>query len=134
MGARLRFEIFPSDIDRTLRFYLDVLAFGVVRDERQADPPYLAMRRDDVHLGAVSRPPIADPQARRPPTGVELVLEVDSIDVEHDRISATGWPIIEELTLRPWDLWDFRLLDPDGYYWRITELAPREELRNRGRG
>jgi uncharacterized glyoxalase superfamily protein PhnB len=27
----------------------------------------------------------------------------------------------ETLTARPWGLRDFRLLDPDGYYWRITE-------------
>ena len=128
MGARLRCEIFPSDVDRTLRFYVDVLAFDVVRDERQADPPYLAMRRADVHLGAVGRPPVAEPDTRRPPTGVELVLEVDDVDAEHVRISATGWPITEDLTLRPWGLWDFRLLDPDGYYWRITGLAPRAAL------
>ena len=126
MGARLRCEIFPSDVDRTLRFYVEVLAFDVLRDERRADPPYLGMRRADVHLGAVGGPPVAEPEARRPPTGVELVLEVDDVDAEHDRISGTGWPVAEDLTLRPWGLRDFRLLDPDGYYWRITELAPRE--------
>jgi len=126
VAARLRCEIFPRDVDRALRFYVDVLAFGVVRDERRADPPYLAMRRGEVHLGAVGRPPVADPEARRPPTGVELVLEVDDVDAERARISATGWPISEDLTLQPWGLWDFRLMDPDGYYWRITEPAPRD--------
>ena len=83
-------------------------------------PPYLALRRADVHLGAGARRSIPDTEARRPPIGVELVLEVDDIDSEHDRISATGWPMTEGLTRRPWGLRDFRLLDPDGYYWRIT--------------
>jgi lactoylglutathione lyase len=121
VGARLRCEIFPSDLDRTLQFYVDVLGFEVVRDERQADAPYLALRRADVQLGAAVRGSIPDAEARRPPIGVELVLEVDDIDAEHDRISATAWPIAEGLAPRPWGLRDFRLVDPDGYYWRITQ-------------
>jgi lactoylglutathione lyase len=121
VGAAFRCEIFPSDVDETLRFYVDVLAFDVVRDERRADPPYLALRRGDVRLGAAARPPVADPAARQPPTGVELVLEVDDVDAEHGRVAATGWPVLEAPTLRPWGLRDFRLLDPDGYFWRITE-------------
>jgi lactoylglutathione lyase len=121
VGARLRCEIFPSDLDRTLRFYVDVLCFDVVRDERQAETPYLALRRGDVRLGAVARAPITAAEARRPPLGVELVLEVDDVDAEHDRISVTTWPMTESLTLRPWGLKDFRVVDPDGYYWRITE-------------
>jgi len=124
VSARLRCEIFPSDLDRTVRFYAVVLGFDIVRDERHADPPYVAMRRADVHLGAVNRPPTAEPEVRQPPTGVELVLEVDDLDAEHGRISTTGWPMTEDLTLRPWGLRDFRLLDPDGYYWRITEPSP----------
>jgi catechol 2,3-dioxygenase-like lactoylglutathione lyase family enzyme len=127
MGVTLRCEIFPSDLDRTLRFYVDVLSFDVVRDERRADPPYVAMRRADVHVGAAARPPIPNAADRRPPTGVELVLEVDDVDTEHDRIRATGWPITEDPALRSWGLRDFRLLDPDGYYWRITERAPRHD-------
>jgi lactoylglutathione lyase len=122
VGAGVRCEIFPSDLDRTLRFYVDVLGFDVVRDERLAEAPYLALRRGDVRLGAAARAPIPDAEARRPPIGVELVLEVDDVVAEHDRISATAWPMTESLTGRPWGLRDFRLVDPDGYYWRITEM------------
>jgi catechol 2,3-dioxygenase-like lactoylglutathione lyase family enzyme len=125
--VKLRCEIFPSDLDRTLRFYVDVLGFDVAHDGRQKDPPYLTMRRGEVHLGAASRPAIAEPEARRPPVGVELVLEVHDLDAEHARILATGWPITEELTRQPWGLRDFRLRDPDGYYWRITELKTPQD-------
>jgi lactoylglutathione lyase len=127
VGARLKCEIFPTDLDRTLRFYVDVLAFEVVRDDRRADAPYLEMHRADIRLGAAARPPIADAEARRPPVGVELTLEVDDLDAELARISATGWPMTEGLTRRPWGLRDFRLLDPDGYYWRITEPYPSQD-------
>jgi lactoylglutathione lyase len=121
VGARLRCEIFPGDLDRTMRFYADVLAFDVVRDEREADVPYLAMHREDVHLGAAARPRVPDADARRPPVGVEVTLEVDDLAAEHDRILTTGWPTTEGLTPRPWGLRDFRLVDPDGCYWCITE-------------
>jgi uncharacterized glyoxalase superfamily protein PhnB len=60
---------------------------------------------------------------RRPPTGVELVLEVDDVDADHARVSAAGWPLAEPLTHRPWGLRDFRLVDPDGYYWRVTDAT-----------
>jgi lactoylglutathione lyase len=119
--ARLRCEIFPSDLDRTLQFYVDVLRFEVVRDEREAEWPHLALRRGDVRVGAAERSPVDAPDARRPPTGVELVLEVDDIEAELDHVASAGWEVSEPLTAQPWGLRDFRLHDPDGYYWRITE-------------
>ena len=60
-------------------------------------------------------------------TGVELVLEVDDLDEEHARVTAAGWPLAEDLADRPWGLRDFRLLDPSGYYWRVTSRAPHPE-------
>ena len=123
MPCTLRCEIFPADMDASVRFYVDVLAFDVVRDERAADPPYAALRRGHVHLGASGRALVADPEQRRPPVGVELVLEVDDLRAERRRVADASWPVDEEITLRAWGLRDFRLLDPDGYYWRLTTQA-----------
>jgi lactoylglutathione lyase len=55
--------------------------------------------------------------------GVEIVLEVDDLEVERNRVESAGWPVLEDLTTRPWGLTDFRLLDPSGYYIRITTSA-----------
>jgi catechol 2,3-dioxygenase-like lactoylglutathione lyase family enzyme len=88
MPATLRCEIFPADLDATAAFYVDVLGFEIVRDERDREAPYLALRRGDVQLGAARRPTVA-----------------------------------EDVTARPWGLRDFRLLDPDGWYWRLTTRA-----------
>ena len=60
---------------------------------------------------------------RLPPAGVELVLEVDDVGAERDRVVAAGWPLGEDLQARPWGLTDFRILDPAGYYLRITDRA-----------
>jgi uncharacterized glyoxalase superfamily protein PhnB len=54
---------------------------------------------------------------------VELVLEVDDVAAERDQITAAGWPMAEDLRARPWGLRDFRVLDPAGYYLRITDRA-----------
>jgi catechol 2,3-dioxygenase-like lactoylglutathione lyase family enzyme len=118
--AKLRCEIFPADLDRSADFYMRVLGFALLRDERTDDEPYIYLQRGDVRVGALSSPVAVVDGSRRPPVGVELVLEVDDLEAEHARIVAAGWPLHDELCDRPWGLRDFRLLDPDGYYWRIT--------------
>jgi lactoylglutathione lyase len=120
MTEKLRCEIFPADLDLTVDFYVRVLAFTLLRDERHDEVAYIHMRRGDVFVGARGQTG-ADPDAvRRPPVGVELVLEVDDLDAERERVVAAGWPLSDDLTEQSWGLRDFRLLDPDGYYWRIT--------------
>ena len=121
MTMTLRFEIFPDDLGPTADFYTRVLGFRLVRDERDAETAYLALERDQVRIGAAARPVTADRNRRRPPTGVELVLEVDDVQAELDRVHRSGWPLEEDIVLRPWGLRDFRILDPSGYYLRITE-------------
>ena len=123
MGATLRCEIFPADLDATVSFYVSVLGFTLVRDERDQPAAYVALARDAVLVGAAARPEIPGRGQRRPVTGVELVLEVDDLDEEYARVTAAPWPLTEDLADRPWGLRDFRLLDPSGYYWRITGRA-----------
>jgi lactoylglutathione lyase len=77
-----------------------------------------------VRVGAARREIPAAQAARRPPGGVELVLEVDDVAGERDRVLAAGWPLEEDLRERPWGLTDFRILDPAGYYLRVTGRAP----------
>jgi lactoylglutathione lyase len=120
MAASLRFEIFPADLNRTVDFYVRVLDFVLIRDERSETPAYIYLERGAVRIGAVRNLDAVPEGVRRPPIGVELVLEVDDLDSERTRIVGAGWPLADDLTERPWGLRDFRLLDPDGHYWRIT--------------
>lgn len=76
-----------------------------------------------MHVGAARRAGPAVRAERRPPIGVELVLEVDDIATKRDRVVAAGWPLEEDLQDRPWGLKDFRILDPAGYHLRITGRA-----------
>ena len=122
MPSSLRLEIFPADLNATVRFYVDLLGFSLVDDRRTDELPYLSFQRDEIRIGAVTVPGgIA--AHRQPPTGVEIVLEVDFLHAERDRIRHAGWPIVEDIKRRPWGLQDFRVLDPDGYYLRFTSKA-----------
>ncbi|GAA2006742.1 VOC family protein [Microbacterium ulmi] len=120
-ATTLRCELFPDDIGVSVAFYRDVLGFELERDERDADAPYATLRRGDVRLGLARRPPVENSSVRRPPAGVELVLEVDDLVAERARVLAAGWPLDDDLVRRPWGLTDFRVVDPSGYYWRLTD-------------
>jgi predicted enzyme related to lactoylglutathione lyase len=116
----LRFEIFPEDLDVIVDFYTRVLRFRLTEDRRGEPDAYVALQRGSVRVGAL-RSAASDARAARvPPAGVELVLEVDDVAGERDRVVAAGWPLEEDLQDRPWGLTDFRILDPGGYYLRIT--------------
>jgi predicted enzyme related to lactoylglutathione lyase len=135
MELTLRFEIFPDDLDATVDFYTRVLRFTVVKDERGDPSPYVALTRGSVQVGALRAELTGDVRAaRRPPAGVELVLEVDDVTGERDRVVAAGWPLSEDLQDRSWGLTDFRILDPAGYYLRITDRAAHGTVHRRNPG
>ncbi|MGH3189552.1 MAG: VOC family protein [Streptosporangiaceae bacterium] len=119
----LRFEIFPDDLDATVDFYMRVLRFRLISDRRGQPDEYVALQRGSVRVGAARRMVPDARAARVPPAGVELVLEVDDVAAERDQVTAAGWPLAEDLQHRPWGLEDFRILDPAGYYLRITGRA-----------
>lgn len=121
-GTGLRIELFTDDLDALVAFYTGVLAFDLVRDERDAEPGYVFLVRGSVRIGAAYRPDAVDRAARRPVTGTEIVLEVDDVRAERDTVAAS-WPLEEDLVARPWGLTDFRVLDPAGYYLRITGVG-----------
>jgi predicted enzyme related to lactoylglutathione lyase len=123
MEMTLRVEVFPDDLDATVDFYTNVLRFSLTTDRRAEPSGYVSLERGSVRIGAARRVvPDAYP-ARLPPTGAELVLEVDDVAGERHRVAAAGWPLEEDLRDRPWGLTDFRIVDPAGYYLRITSRA-----------
>jgi lactoylglutathione lyase len=119
----VRFEVFPDDLDAVVDFYVRVLGFRLVVDQRGGPEEYVAFERDGVRVGAARRGDGVR-EWRRPPSGVEIVLEVDDVAGELARVVAAGWPIEEGLFRRPWGLDDFRVLDPAGYYLRVTSRGP----------
>jgi len=122
-GATLRLELFVDDLAAALDFYVRVLGF-----ERAAERPggYTPLARDSVRIALNLRAdlpeghPIRGGGRERPGRGVEIVLEVGDIEAMYRHVASEKWPRSAELMSRPWGLTDFRVLDPDGYYWRVT--------------
>jgi lactoylglutathione lyase len=125
---RLRLELFVSDMRASVAFYTEVLGFHLTH----ADPDYVSVRNGSVVLGL-------GPVAKLPETGVgpgftrhrlradkgagvEIVLELDDLDdlsALYRRCQARG-VVAAALREQPWGLQDFRVVDPDGYYLRVT--------------
>jgi predicted enzyme related to lactoylglutathione lyase len=127
-GMGLRLEPFVEDMGESVNFYRRVLGFEVVREE---PGDYASLRSGDVMLGI-------GPVAKLPETGgyftrsiasqrrglgVEIVMEVDDLSAAHRRVLDSAHPVFEPPQQRPWGLWDFRIVDPDGYYLRFTSMA-----------
>ncbi|WP_158591616.1 VOC family protein [Deinococcus cavernae] len=116
----LRVELFVNDVEVSLSFYRDILGFEVVGE----NATYRALRLGNSRLALQDirtlEPdhPLAQPWKRG--LGVEIVLEVEEVTTLHQRVQAC-WAQVTSLKQQVWGLTDFRVTDPDGYYWRITE-------------
>jgi lactoylglutathione lyase len=122
----LGLELFVADLARSRRFYETVLGF-VGGQERDG---YLPVSSGPLTIGLGLYSGLGSGHHLRSitqgPSGgsVEIVLEVDDVDAYYARALATvpeEGGRIEPLQHRPWGARDFRIIDPDSYYLRVTE-------------
>jgi lactoylglutathione lyase len=124
----LRLELFVEDMETTIDYYVRVLGFEVARRETG---DYASLRNGEVVLGIapISKLPgeggyfTREIASLRRGLGVEIVLEVEDVDAWHRRVVASGHTVFEPPQERPWGLRDFRVVDPDGYYLRLTSWS-----------
>ncbi|WP_158307310.1 VOC family protein [Kribbella flavida] len=120
MTMSLRVEVFTHDLEAAGDFYRRVLGF----EELSRQPGrYLWMGRGTARIGIGAAADAVDPAVRRVPAGTEIVLEVDDLDAEYERVSRSGWPVESPPRTQEWGLRDFRLFDADGYYLRLTSRS-----------
>ena len=120
------------DVDTTIQFYEDVLGFSTTRRESG----YVALNNGNVEIGLGLLVGLPEnhhfrtrwPSGSLPGLGVEIVLEVDEVEGffkrAKDQIHSVGGQI-QDIADQPWGLRDFRVIDPDGYYVRVTESKSR---------
>ncbi len=126
---KLHLELFVSDLAASRSFYARVLGFRI---HVQKPDGYTVMIRGDAIIALNSRTILREGHpARAQPgeghgRGVEIVLSVDDIERAYEEVQITGWPISTPLTLQPWGAYDFRVVDPDGYYINVS--SPEEGL------
>ena len=119
----LRLELFTRDLEAARRFYTEILSFEVA--DVHADG-YTVMEWGGVRIDLQpvehlrSDHPVRPGSQERVGLGIEIVLEVEDVIAARDRAVAGGWSLASALRERPWGATDFRVLDPDGRYVRIT--------------
>lgn len=119
----LRLELFVESMEKSVEFYNRVLKFDVPEEINKS---YIPVRKGNVVLGLgemknlPENHPLKVSREQKIGLGVEIVLEVENVKEIYDKVVAIEYPIQTELTKRPWGLEDFRIIDPDGYYIRIT--------------
>lgn len=119
------FELFVSDLGQSVRFYERVLGFTVKHASKTKPNYYVTIVNGSVRIGLAAfellpeQHYFCESPAGRRGVGVEIVLEVDDL-AGYARRALLANAIFEPLQSRPWGLQDFRVVDPDGYYIRVT--------------
>jgi lactoylglutathione lyase len=127
----VRFELFVDDVERSLAFYAAALD---LRPPPDYDPQgYVPVSAGRLRIGLQRRRALPADHHFRPAyfagprgVGVEIVVEVDDVDAAFARARDAAVPHggqVEPLAARPWGQTDFRLIDPDGYYIRVTSTG-----------
>lgn len=123
---KLRLELFVHSMEKSVEFYKNILEFEIPRDTHKN---YVPVRKGEVVLGlgemrnlSETHPLKVTDNLQKNGLGVEIVLEVEDIQAFYNKVSSKNYPIETKLTKRPWGLEDFRIMDPNGYYFRITSL------------
>ena len=128
VAVGVRFELFVDDVGRSLAFYS--AALGLEPPPGYDPRGYVPVSAGQVRIGLQRRSALPAEHHFRPTyfagprgVGVEIVIEVDAVEAAfiraRDAAVACGGQV-EPLATRPWGQTDFRLIDPDGYYIRVT--------------
>ena len=118
----------PSDLDRSRRFYRDVLGLAVCREFGPPDNPSLVF-----FLG----PGFLEVSGHAPgPAGgsVMIWIQVRDVRAEHARLAAAGVTIVREPAVEPWGLAEMWIEDPDGVRIALVEVPADHPLRRDQRG
>jgi len=124
----LRFELFVDDVEASVRFYGATM--NLAPPETWSPDGYVPLRAGALTIGIQLRTNLPvdhhfSPERLAGPRGVglEIVVEVDDVDRAYALASLEAGRHrgqVEPLRERPWGTRDFRLIDPDGYYLRVT--------------
>lgn len=113
----------PADLDRSRRFYRDVLGLAIYREFGPAANPgtvfFLGQGLLEVS-GHGSAPP---------GDSVMIWLQVRDVHAERDRLAAAGVRILREPVTEPWGLIEMWIADPDGVPIVVVEVPADHPLR-----
>jgi len=113
----------PSDLDRSRRFYRDLLGLAIYREFGPPDDPGLVFFLGQGLLE------VAGHGAGRPGRAVMIWIQVRDVHAEHARLAAAGVPVVREPAAEPWGLTEMWIEDPDGIRIVLVEVPAGHPLR-----
>lgn len=118
-----RILVRPVDLERSRRFYRDVLGLAVYREFGPADDPAVVYFLGQGLLEVSGHAPS--------PAGASVMiwLQVRDVRSEHDRLAAAGVRVLREPAEEPWGLVEMWIEDPDGIPIVLVEVPAGHPLR-----
>jgi predicted enzyme related to lactoylglutathione lyase len=113
----------PADLDRSRRFYRDVLGLAVYREFGPPADPGLVFFLGPGLLEVSGRP------AGPPGHAMMLWLQVRDVRAEHERLAEAGARVLREPMAEPWGLIEMWIEDPDGVRIVLVEVPADHPLR-----
>jgi catechol 2,3-dioxygenase-like lactoylglutathione lyase family enzyme len=113
----------PASMDRTRRFYRDVLGLAVYREFGPADDPGVVFFLGSGFLEVSGHASGSAGQS------LMLWLQVRDVRAEHERLTAAGVRALREPRTEPWGLIEMWIEDPDGVPIVLVEVPPDHPLR-----
>jgi len=113
----------PGDLDRSRRFYRDLLGLAVYREFGPPDDPGLVFFLGQGLLE------VSGHAAGTPGSSVMIWIQVRDIHAEHARLAAAGVPVAREPAAEPWGLIEMHIEDPDGIRIILVEVPADHPLR-----
>jgi catechol 2,3-dioxygenase-like lactoylglutathione lyase family enzyme len=118
-----RIVLRPSDLDRSRRFYRDVLGLAIYREFGPPDDPGVVFFLGPGLLEVSGH--AAGPAGN----SVMVWVQVRDVRAEHARLAAAGVPIIRGPATEPWGLTEMSISDPDGVQIVLVEVPTEHPLR-----
>jgi len=118
-----RILVRPSDLDRSRRFYRDVLGLAIYREFGPPDDPGMVFFLGPGLLEVSGH--TADPAG----DSVIIWIQVRDVHAEHARLAAAGVPVIRGPATEPWGLTEMWIQDPDGIQIVLVEVPADHPLR-----
>jgi catechol 2,3-dioxygenase-like lactoylglutathione lyase family enzyme len=113
----------PSDLDRSRRFYRDVLGLAIHREFGPPGDPGVVFFLGPGLLEVSGH--TAGPAGR----SVMIWIQVRDVHAEHARLAAAGVPIVRGPATEPWGLIEMWIQDPDGIQIVLVEVPADHPLR-----
>ena len=113
----------PSDLDRSRRFYRDVLGLAIYREFGPPDDP------GTVFFLGPGLLEVSGPAAGPGGHSVMLWIQVVDVHAEHTRLAAAGVSVLRGPAAEPWGLTEMWISDPDGIRIVLVDVPADHPLR-----